>query len=562
MNSKALQYSLLIIFIGLILIGILVLNFFPSQILRTTHQTDSDEMISFNLYRPKELAQPTPVVIMGHGVIVNKEMMTTFAIELAYNGFIVANIDWSGHGQSQGPLANLTRDLEVIIAKVSDLLGSLANMSAIALLGYSMGGGPTYQYAVNNSNVKAWVGVGTWADGDISNTTNPRNVLLIVGALDEAISPDQLKNPMVNLTGLSINEIEFETQYGYIHNGTARKIHVVPWADHLITPWHRDFVIPATEWITTSFGGAIAPFSQDSVAFDIRNAFAWIGFFSLIGLTFTSATILAKKFQLKKENETPRDEPIDPKVFETHSLLSFIGKYYLFTFLLLPTIFLFIPLFLFTPLAFTAAMIAIVGCFTVNLLIYSWRLAKKWNISLKSILKKNISQKKEVWYYSIILTLLFWVCYYLTIGRNYLGMIPSLTKLPYLFLYSAILFVIIFISSVFLQKFAIPFLESKLHIKNPIINYLAISFINFLLVYSWFLGLILGFCIIIGNYFIAMILILMLPIFLLLVFFGVYMERKTGSVIPGTLLHAIVLGFVTVSLSPYGSMFNFLGIFL
>ncbi len=556
MKSKKLQYSLLFIFIGLTLTGILGLNLYPSNVVRTTHQvtTLEGDVISFNVYQPKGLTQSTPVVVMGHGVIVNKEMMTTFAIELASAGVIVANLDWNGHGQSTGELQNLSDDLEAVIAAIPTIQ-PLANMSAMALLGYSMGGFGTYPYAINNSNVKAWVGVGTLVDGDVSNTTNPRNILLIIGSLDESFSPEETKTEFVNLTGESAENIEFEHLYGDMGNGTARKIHIVPGADHLITPWHRDFVVPATEWILTSFNWPQT--ASPSNAFDVRNVLAWVGFLSLVALVFVVGDILADTFKVRKDEDSPAVVTIDPKAFEETSLLSFIGKYYIITFLLIPTIIIFGPLFL-TPLAFTAALTAIVGCFGVNVFIYSWRLSKRWNFSLRSLIKENLSQKTNIWIYSVILTGIFIVGYYLTIGLNYLGMIPATPRILYLVLYCIILFVIIFLSSVFIQKLALPYLKSKLKFKNPTVNYLAIHLIIFLLVDSWFVILIMVPCIIIGNYFIAMILILMIPIFLVMIFFGGYMEKLTGSVIPGTLLHAIMVGFVIVTLSPYGDVVSFL----
>jgi dienelactone hydrolase len=554
MKSGKKLYFLLGLFIALTVTSILILNFYPSNISRTMHQTSTPTgEIFFNLYQPIGLTQPTPVVVIGHGIIVNKEFMNDFAVELATNGFIVANLDWSGHGQSTSPLGNLTVDLEAVIEAIPTLQ-PLADMSALALLGYSMGGFPTYPYAATHATVKAWVGVDTNATGAISNTTNPRNVLIIVGSLDEVFSPEDAKIAMVSLTGASdVSEIDLDTLYGSIENGTAREVHVIPGADHLVSPWTRDSIETATAWIMASFGMTVPPLNT-VLPFDVRAAFAWIGFLALVGLIFVLAAILVDPFHLRKESNNTVDEAINPKVFENHSMISFLGKYYLFTFLLLPTILIFIPLVIITPIAFTALMAAVNGCFGVNVLFYSWRLAKRWNISIKGILKKNLLQGKNIWLYSIILTAVFFFCYYPTIGLNYLGMIPATPRIPYLILYCALLFFIILFSTTFVQKFSTPYLEAKFKIQNPTLNYLAISSVNFLLVDSWFVILIMTICILMENYFIAMILILMIPIFLLINFFGVYIEKLTGSVIPTALFHAILLGFIITTLSPYGGL--------
>ena len=85
---------------------IIGVNFYPTNIIRTSHLTTTEDgvIISYNIYRPVILSASTPVVVMGHGIIVNKEMMSNFAVELAHEGLIVASIDWRGHGQSTGDL--------------------------------------------------------------------------------------------------------------------------------------------------------------------------------------------------------------------------------------------------------------------------------------------------------------------------------------------------------------------------------------------------------------------------------------------------------------------------
>ena len=179
---KSYQKVLLGLFAIMAITGCIGINIVPVDVSRQTHavETSDGETISFNLYVKQGIPDNRPVIVMGHGVMVNKEMMTNYAIELASRNFIVANIDWRGHGQSTGNLDTslLDLDLEAVISKIPLLVPS-ANMSELGLIGYSMGGGPTFRYAANHPEVKAWIGVGTNADGDISTETNPNNLLLI-----------------------------------------------------------------------------------------------------------------------------------------------------------------------------------------------------------------------------------------------------------------------------------------------------------------------------------------------------------------------------------------------
>ncbi len=82
---------------------------------------------------------------------------------------------------------------------------------------------------------------------------------------------------------------------------------------------------------------------------------------------------------------------------------------------------------------------------------------------------------------------------------------------------------------------------------------MAAAFLTFILLYSWFLTVVLIPCIVVNNYFIAMILILMVPIFLFMSFFSFYMEKITGSIIPNAVVQSVWLGFIITTLSPYSA---------
>lgn len=496
----------------------------------TTHYTETadDVTICYRVYQPIHAGKA--LVVIGHGIMVNKEMMTGFAVELAARGYIVATIDWRGHGQSTGVLTRdgLHKDLEAVIKDIS--LHTKADITSIASLGYSMGGFPTYQYAVNHETVKAWVGVGTVADGNISSTKIPKNVLMVIAKYDEAFSPEKAKVSMVSLTGDPLHTIEFEKVYGSIKEGTGRKIHVVPKADHLTTPWNPDVIFSAASWIDATFDN---PASATTVY--PRILFLFIGITGLIGLIGIVSPYLVKKLSIKKLNSF---------IYIEQSIYTFTGKYYLITVGAIPLMVVFAPLF-FTPLPFTAFLTMATGGLGIALLIYCWRLAKTSNTSLTHIIKTHMQQPVNVWIFSCIITSIFVVGYYLLIGRHFLGMVPSPPKIPYLFLYIPLLFGTFFSYSLFIQKVSVPFFKKKVK------NLCASAIINFFLIYSWFVIVILTPCIIVNNYFFAMILILMIPIFLFLTFLSVYMEELTGSVIPNAVVQAVWLGFVITTLTPY-----------
>ena len=100
MKIKKYQLVLTIVFLGMTLASAFGLNVVPAGVVRETHTaTTSDGVsISFDVYYESNIPANRPVIVIGHGVFVNKEMMTNYAMELAARDFVVASLDWRGHG--------------------------------------------------------------------------------------------------------------------------------------------------------------------------------------------------------------------------------------------------------------------------------------------------------------------------------------------------------------------------------------------------------------------------------------------------------------------------------
>ncbi|MGD2248597.1 MAG: alpha/beta hydrolase [Candidatus Methanofastidiosia archaeon] len=488
------------------------------------------EHIYYLLYYPDTVSESTPVVVIGHGINVNKEMMETVAVELASHNYVAATIDWGGHGRSTG---ELVRDelYTQVDAVMTDILEHVpVTLENSALIGYSMGGYPTYKYAVSH-DVKAWVGMGTVVP-DISGTgTDNINVLLVISPYDEAFSLEAAQNSLTNLIGIPGPQIEYEKVYGDTQKGTARKIHLLPWADHLTTPWSADAVSHSVSWISQTFEGE-KDFTLHT--YYQRLLFLGMGIVGMVGVVVVVSNGLSKKFERVESTVKIRDM----------SVRAFIVKYYVVTIASIPLMGVFIPLFL-TPLPFSALLTTVTGGLGIGLFLFCWRLTK--DTSLKSLLKNNVISGKY-WVYSVIVTIVYVGSYYSIVGLHFLGMIPSYTRIVYLGVYTLILFVIFLFYSLCIQKVCVPFFK-----ENITTSFWVTGFISFLLIYSWVTLVILVPCIIIGNYFLAMILLLMGPIFLFLAFYSVYTERVTGSILPNTVLQSVWLGLLVTTLSPYVS---------
>ena len=96
----------------------------------------------FARYIPKGVTSenPAPAVFMSHGNDGVHEAMSNTALELARRGYVVLNIDMSGHGWSDSP----TRAYGTGGAQLFGYLRSLdiVDKNNIALMGMSAGAGP------------------------------------------------------------------------------------------------------------------------------------------------------------------------------------------------------------------------------------------------------------------------------------------------------------------------------------------------------------------------------------------------------------------------------------
>lgn len=560
MAIKKYQYALTLVFLGMTLVGAIGLNITPADIIRETHEamTSDGVSISFNIYYKSTIPANRPVIVIGHGVIVNKEMMTNYAMELAARDFIVANLDWRGHGHSGGTLVNsrLVLDLEAVIASIPALASS-ANMSALGLIGYSMGGSPTFNYAVNHSTVKAWIGVGTSPNGDISNMTNPRNILLVCGDLDEAFSIARLKTEMINLTGVATeNDVQFNHLYGNMNNGTARQIDVVPFADHISVPWDQRFISSTTDWIVRTFDGVVP--DQTFMVYHERLILFITGLVGLVGMLYGVSLLLSRARRLTKEPESSKEQDLSVPANDADiSGKRLVGLYYAWTLLLIPTAI--IPgLTFFLPLFLTSFLVTLVGCLSINLYIFSWRYLKKKGISLGRIIKADLAGGKT-WGLSISITAIFIAGFYPMVGLNYLGSMPPVGRLPYVAIYGLIMFFSYLSYSIFTEKIMDSYLERHMTFKNEKTRYVVKSLVTFVLIYSWFFIIIILLCALMGSMFLAIILILMVPIFLFGSFAGIYLQRLTRSSLPNVLLQSVLFTLLIVTLSPMGSL---LGMFM
>jgi pimeloyl-ACP methyl ester carboxylesterase len=219
------------------------------------------------LYVPKGVTNenPAPAVFMSHGGDASNEIMANSALEFARRGYVVLNIDMSGHGYSEKPSRAYGMG-------GADLLGYLRSLDIvdkdnIALIGMSMGSEPVASAA------------DTYPDGynsifymdSGSNFPNPtamfapeayRNVMLNWGTEDEytqmafgVTSPVDVPNSTkIKSTFGTSSPVEVGKIYGSIEDGTARVLKM-PWDTHVSTMDSNRSIGNAIEWIQMTTQG-------------------------------------------------------------------------------------------------------------------------------------------------------------------------------------------------------------------------------------------------------------------------------------------------------------------
>jgi hypothetical protein len=225
--------------------------------------------------------------------------------------------------------------------------------------------------------------------------------------------------------------------------------------------------------------------------------------------------------------------------------------------LAIPGILLMLPLVIFLPLLTAGGLILLFFGQAFGMLILLWRKAKKNNMSLKSILKAPFSQSEGRLVSDIILGIsasaLVFLILYSSVGLNYLGMVPALVKFPWIPIYFGLMFFIFLIfeiiTNIKFQK------RDSDDLKTILIN----GSLSWAMLSVYITFYILIPCIILNNYFLAIILPLAIPILGLASFISTIIYKKLGSHIPAMIINSFFIVMIIVTLSPFFSVIELLG---
>jgi len=254
--------------------------------LRITHTQVGDTPVT--IFRP-DAGTNFPVAVIAHGFAGSQQLMQPFAETLARNNYIAVTFDFLGHGRNPNAMRGditegetitsaLLRELDQVAAFARTLPDSDARL---AVLGHSMASDIVVRYAKANPEVQATVAVSVFSP--VVTATSPRNLLVIVGALE----PAMLKAEGLRIVNLAAggNAVAGET-YGNFAEGTARRLVLARGVEHIGVLYSRDSLEQSLAWMNAAFG------RQQTGFIDVRGVWLGLLFFGIIALAWPLSSLL------------------------------------------------------------------------------------------------------------------------------------------------------------------------------------------------------------------------------------------------------------------------------
>ncbi len=253
---------------------------------------------SWNAELPPDTPRP-PLVLLTHGVIGSKEMMSSLAHAMSRHGIAVLSIDWLGHGANPAPMnrTNMRPQAEAAIDFMRAEYSHVFDPARVAMMGHSMGAGVTMQYATHRADLNTVVCIAGGATLR-SDLPPPGNVLFIYAERDVPGLAESIKTVMRELTGVAAPD--HDVTYGNFEDGTARRMVVVPGTDHIGVLYSAVAAEEIVHWL-----GEVWPLGQDRSFGDPR--IRWFGVVAVLVLALTGVAVRLLRPWLPAIDEQPHD---------------------------------------------------------------------------------------------------------------------------------------------------------------------------------------------------------------------------------------------------------------
>jgi dienelactone hydrolase len=209
-----------------------------------------------------DAAPPAPVVLIAHGFAGSQQLMRSFAVSLARNGYVALTFDFLGHGRHPEPLGGSIREET---GATRHLLAQMQEVAAfarvhpqgdgrLAVLGHSMASDIIVRLASGEPDIEATIAVSMFSPAVTAES--PRNLLVVVGDWEPG-----LKREAMRVLALAAGDgARAGTTHGAHAEGTARRVAFAPWSEHVAVLFSETSMAEAVAWLDATFeregGGA------------------------------------------------------------------------------------------------------------------------------------------------------------------------------------------------------------------------------------------------------------------------------------------------------------------
>ena len=195
-----------------------------------------------------------PVVVIAHGFAGSQQLMQSFALTLARNGYLAVTFDYYGHGRNLEPLRGDITEVEGATEMLLEQTGIVAEYALslpragddLAMLGHSMASDIVVRYAQRDERVDATVAVSMFSPA--VTAASPDNLLIIVGGLEGF-----LKDEALRVLGMVTDFPEEEVTAGSFDDGSARRVVFADGVEHVGVLYSRESMAATVEWLNNVY---------------------------------------------------------------------------------------------------------------------------------------------------------------------------------------------------------------------------------------------------------------------------------------------------------------------
>lgn len=192
-------------------------------------------------YTPPASTRVPVVAVIAHGYSADKELMSSFAVDLAKQGITTYTFDFPGHGDSPATYGGTAHNH--VVPQLVSTLGEVVNYATahsapgtkVVLLGYSLGTIAVGEYALqhpNMANLQATVLVAGILT-DRPTPTTPRNLLVLTGQFDLPGINDIARNSIASACATTANSIHGTFYQCQTARTDQRERIILPGLDHI-----------------------------------------------------------------------------------------------------------------------------------------------------------------------------------------------------------------------------------------------------------------------------------------------------------------------------------------